>query len=70
MDGGPVFSRATAASLLVFYVLAMQCLPTLPVTKRETGSWWWAALQFGYMFALAYGAAFLTYQALRSAGVS
>ncbi len=69
-DGGPVFSRATAASLLIFYVLAMQCLPTLPVTKRETGSWWWAALQFGYMFALAYGAAFLTYQALRLAGVS
>lgn len=69
-DGGPVFSRATAASLLVFYVLAMQCLPTLPVTKRETGSWWWAVLQFSYMFALAYGAAFLTYQALRLAGVS
>ncbi len=69
-DGGPVFSRATAASLLIFYVLAMQCLPTLPVTKRETGSWWWAVLQFSYMFVLAYGAAFLTYQALRLAGVS
>ena len=69
-DGGPVFSRATAASLLIFYVLAMQCLPTLPVTKRETGSWWWAVLQFSYMFVLAYAAAFLTYQALRLAGVS
>jgi len=61
-DGTPVFTTATCLSLLVFYVLAMQCLPTQVITKRETGSWGWAALQFGYMTVLAYVAALLTYQ--------
>ena len=61
-DGSPVFNTATCLSLLVFYVLAMQCLPTQVVTKRETGSWKWAGLQFGYMTVLAYLAAFATYQ--------
>ena len=58
-DGTPLFDPATTASLLVFYVLAMQCLPTLAVTRRETGSWKWAALQFGWMSAVAYLLAWL-----------
>ncbi|MHC4429447.1 MAG: ferrous iron transporter B, partial [Planctomycetota bacterium] len=53
-DGSPVFTTATTVSLLVFYVLAMQCLPTLAVTQRETGGWRWAGLQFAYMSGLAY----------------
>ena len=61
-DGSPVFSTATGLSLLVFFVLAMQCLPTQAVTRRETGSWKWAALQLGYMSTLAYVAALITYQ--------
>ncbi|MFN3167236.1 MAG: ferrous iron transporter B [Phycisphaeraceae bacterium] len=61
-DGSPLFDLPTLLSLLVFFVLAMQCLPTQAVTKRETGSWKWAALQFGYMTALAYVAALVTYQ--------
>lgn len=61
-DGSPLFDMATALSLLVFFVLAMQCLPTQAVTKRETGSWKWAILQFGYMTVLAYTAALITYQ--------
>jgi ferrous iron transport protein B len=64
-DGTPLFGRATACSLLVFFALAMQCLATQVVTRRETGSWRWAALQFGYMTVLAYSAALLTYQTLR-----
>lgn len=64
-DGSLVFTTATCLSLLVFYVLAMQCLPTQAVTWRETGHWKWAALQLGYMTALAYGAALVTYQAAR-----
>ncbi len=60
-DGSPLFTLPTAASLLVFYVLAMQCLPTLAVTRRETGSWKWAMLQLTYMTSLAYAAAWLTY---------
>lgn len=69
-DGRAVFTLATAASLLVFFILAMQCLSTLVVTRKETGSWRWAGLQLAYMSALAYVFAFLTYQGLRLLGVS
>ncbi len=67
-DGTPLFTTATSASLLVFFVLAMQCLPTLAVTKRETGSWKWAGLQLGYMSLVAYIFAFITYQGLQFVG--
>ncbi|EMI47150.1 ferrous iron transport protein B [Rhodopirellula sp. SWK7] len=63
-DGRPVFTTATCVSLLVFFVLAMQCLPTQAVTKKETGSWKWAAFQFVYMTLLAYAAAFVAYQTI------
>lgn len=69
-DGSLIFTPATATSLLVFFVLAMQCLPTLAVTRRETGHVKWAALQLGYMTTLAYFFAFVAYQGLRLAGVS
>ena len=60
-NGERIFNLPTAASLLVFFVLAMQCLPTIVVTKRETGSWNWALLQLGYMTVLAWVAAFITF---------
>jgi ferrous iron transport protein B len=69
-DGSPVFTTATATSLLVFYVLAMQCLPTLAVSRRETGSWKWPALQLTYMTSLAYGAAFLVHHGLNMMGIA
>jgi ferrous iron transport protein B len=68
-DGRPVFTTATSLSLLVFYILAMQCLPTQAVTRRETGTWKWAAFQLVYMTALAYGASLLTYQGLTALGI-
>ena len=69
-DGRPVFTPSTAASALVFFVLAMQCLPTLAVTRKETGGLKYAALQLFYMSGLAYLAAFLLHQGLRAAGVA
>ena len=60
-DGTPVFSTPTCLSLLVFFVLAMQCLPTQAVTRRETGGWKWPLFQLGYMSLLAYGAALVTH---------
>ena len=60
-DGTPLFNLPTSASLLVFFVLAMQCLPTLAVTRRESGSWKWPALQFVWMTVLAYALAAITY---------
>ncbi|MBL7808358.1 MAG: ferrous iron transport protein B [Saprospiraceae bacterium] len=62
-NGRPVYTLATALSLLVFYALAMQCFSTLAVVKRETGSWKWAALQFFVMSILAYLAAWAVYTA-------
>ncbi|MBX3403010.1 MAG: ferrous iron transport protein B [Phycisphaeraceae bacterium] len=60
----PVFTRATAWSLLIYYVLAMQCLPTLAVTARESGSWKWAGLQLVWMCGIAYLAAMVVFQVL------
>jgi ferrous iron transport protein B len=55
------WSLATALSLLAWYIFAPQCASTLAVIRRETGSWRWMAITFGYMFALAYAASFATY---------
>ena len=63
-DGSPVYTVAACLSLLVFFMLAMQCLPTTALTKSETGSWKWALLQLAYMTILAYSAAFLVYQSV------
>ncbi len=62
-NGTPIYTPATCLSLLVFFVLAMQCLPTSIVARRETGTWKWPALQFTYMTVLAYSAAWITFQA-------
>ncbi len=69
-DGTPVFGVATSWSLLVYYVLAMQCLPTLVVTAREAGGWKWAWLQLGWMTLLAYSLAALAYWIARSMGAA
>ncbi|OHX67998.1 ferrous iron transport protein B [Flammeovirga pacifica] len=55
------FTPATAFSLMVFYVFAMQCMSTLAVVKRETKSWKWPIIQFTYMSLLAYFGALFTY---------
>ena len=61
----PVFTIATVFSLLLFYAFAMQCMSTIAVVKRETGSWKWAALQIAYMTVIAYGSSFAVYQLLK-----
>ena len=61
-SGKPVFTPATVASLLVFFVFALQCMSTIAVTRSETRSWRWTAFQFGYLGALAWLASFLVYQ--------
>ena len=52
--GKPVYTLPAAMSLLVFYALAMQCMSTMAVVKRETGSWKWPILQFLVMGGLAW----------------
>jgi ferrous iron transport protein B len=61
-NGSPVYTLATGLSLMVFYVLAMQCMSTLAVVRRETRSWKWPAIQLVYMTGLAYIVSLVVYQ--------
>ncbi|NUN70982.1 MAG: ferrous iron transport protein B [Bacteroidetes bacterium] len=60
--GAPTFTLLTAICIMVYYVLAMQCLSTVAVVRRETNGWKWPAFQFIYMTLLAYAGTFLTYR--------
>ena len=63
--GLPVFTFATAFSLMLFYAFAMQCMSTVAVVYRETKSWRWPMIQLVYMTALAYVASLIAYQLLK-----
>jgi ferrous iron transport protein B len=58
----PRFSPLVAVCVMIYYVLAMQCLSTVAVVKRETNGWTWPLFMVGYMTALAWGATFAVYQ--------
>jgi ferrous iron transport protein B len=57
-DGTPRYSIATAAGLLIFFALALQCVSTIAIVSRETGGWKWPAIQFTGFFILAYTLSF------------
>ena len=63
------WSIATALSLMIWYILACQCLSTLAVTRRETNSWRWPGFMLGYMTCLAYGGSFIAYHLAVSMGL-
>jgi ferrous iron transport protein B len=60
--GKPVFTPLVAVCLMIFFVLAMQCMSTIAVVKRETNGWKWPLFQFGYMTTLAWVVTFIVYQ--------
>ena len=67
-DGRPVFTPLVCVGLMVFYVLAMQCISTLAIVRRETNSWRWPLFQLVYMTVLAYLGALVVYQGGRLLG--
>jgi ferrous iron transport protein B len=67
-DGTPVYTALTAITLMVFYVLALQCVSTVAVVRRETNSWKWPLFQWIYMGVLAWVFAFVTCQGGRLLG--
>jgi ferrous iron transport protein B len=67
-DGTPRYTPLVCLSLMVFYVLAMQCLSTVAIVRRETGGWTWPLFQIGYMTVLAYLGALTVYQGGRLLG--
>jgi ferrous iron transport protein B len=64
-DGSPVFTLATALSIMVFFALCAQCASTLMTIRRETNSWRWPIFSFVYMTTLAYLGAMLTYHLVK-----
>lgn len=64
-NGKPVYTLASGVSLMIFYALAMQCMSTLAIVKRETKSWKWPIVQLVYMTVLAYLMSWLAYILLR-----
>lgn len=60
--GQAVYSPAVALSIMVFFVLACQCMSTIAIVKRETGGWRWPIFMVVYMSALAWVGAFMTFQ--------
>lgn len=67
-DGRPLFTPLTLVSILIFFIFALQCLPTSAVVARESGSWKWALGQFAFMGGFAYLASFAVFQVGRLLG--
>ncbi|HZB44309.1 MAG TPA: ferrous iron transport protein B [Pyrinomonadaceae bacterium] len=67
-DGTPAWTPLVAVSMMVFFVLACQCMSTIAVVRRETNSWRWPLFMVAYMLALAYVASLVTYQGGRLLG--
>lgn len=63
------WSLATALAFLAWFVFAPQCISTIAVTRRETNGWKWPAFMVGYLFALAYAAAGITYWTAKAFGL-
>jgi ferrous iron transport protein B len=61
-DGSPMWTPLVGLSLMVFFVLACQCMSTVAVVRRETNSWRWPLFMVSYMLALAYVGSFITFQ--------
>jgi len=66
--GAKVFTPLVAIALMVYYVLAMQCISTLAVVRRETNGWKWPMFQLGYMTALAWIVTFAVYNGGKAMG--
>jgi ferrous iron transport protein B len=67
-DGSPAWTPLVALSMMVFFVLALQCMSTVAIVRRETNSWRWPLFMICYMTALAFLASFITFQGGRLLG--
>jgi len=67
-DGSLLFTPLSGLALMVFFVLACQCMSTIAVVRRESGSWAWPIFMFSYQTGMAYVAALLVFQGGRLMG--
>lgn len=68
-DGTTTWTPLTALTLMVFFVLAIQCISTVAVVRRETNSWAWTLFMVAYMTGIAYLGALITFQGGRLLGL-
>ncbi len=68
-DGRPAWTPLVAVSMMVFFVLACQCMSTVAIVRRETNSWRWPLFMVTYMLVIAYVASLVTYQGGRLLGL-
>lgn len=68
--GKKLFTTATTTGLIIFFVFAMQCLSTVAISRKETGSWRIPALQIIVFSTIAYVVSFLTVTGLRFFGIN
>jgi len=67
-DGSPLMTPLAGVSLMVFFVLACQCMSTVAVVRRESGTWRWPLFMVAYMTVLAYAGSLTVYQVGRAFG--
>ncbi len=65
-QGEPLFTPGVVAALLAFFLFALQCMSTIGAMRRESGSWRWPAIAFGYMFVLAWTMAWISRQVVEA----
>jgi ferrous iron transport protein B len=68
-DGTPIFTVASVVGIFIFFMIAMQCLTTVGVLKKENGSWLWTGLQLVGSNAVAYLLAVIAVQSLKAFGL-
>lgn len=66
----PLYTPLVGLALLVYFVLACQCMSTVAIVRRETNSWRWPAFMIAYMSILAWLGAFAVYQGGKLLGLS
>jgi len=69
-SGAPLYTPLVGVALMVFFVLACQCMSTVAIVRRETNSWTWPAFMVAYMTVLAWVGAFAVYQGGKLIGLS
>jgi ferrous iron transport protein B len=68
-DGSKIFTVASVVGIFIFFIIALQCISTVSILKRESGSWKPALLQLGLSNVFAYGLAALAVNVLKSFGL-
>ncbi len=69
-SGAPLFTPASAVALMIFFLIALQCMATVGIARREFGNWRWPMVQLVGFNGLAWILAVLVYKALNQFGVS